>query len=142
MGAVGRMKARWTWIPFLLAAGGLVGALGMAQDVEVDGRKLLVDRLWGVVLVPTPEHVRDTGVIGLHGIFLSADLEPVPAEVRDAIDPFLNQPVTLASLDAMQKAIIQAYQASAKPIRRIAFPEQDITTGVVQLVVLDDAGGS
>jgi len=121
-------------------AGWLPATLVMAQDVEVDGSKLLVDRLWGVVLVPSPEQVRETGVIGLRGIFLSADLEPVPAKVRNAIAPFLNQPVSLASLDAMQKAIIQAYRASSKPIGKIAFPEQDITGGVVQLVLVGTGG--
>ncbi|MEO0447108.1 MAG: ShlB/FhaC/HecB family hemolysin secretion/activation protein [Verrucomicrobiota bacterium] len=96
---------------------------------------VLVDNLTGVVLVPTPGDVVVSGVPGVTGIW--HDLEEFPTRAGNAITSYLGQPVSLASLDSMVKEVIRAYRDSDRPVVDVLLPEQDITSGVVQLVVVE-----
>ncbi len=100
----------------------------------------LVGRLRGVVLVPTPGDVVVGGVPGVEGVW--HDLEDFPPRAGNAISSYIGQPVSLASLDAMVKDTIRAYRASDRPVVDVLVPEQDITSGVVQLVVVEGRLGA
>tara|TARA_R110002096_G_scaffold16106_48_gene55319 strand:+ start:974 stop:2800 length:1827 start_codon:yes stop_codon:yes gene_type:complete len=95
----------------------------------------LVDRLTGVVLVPSPGDVIPAGIPGVQGIW--HDLEDFPPSVGNSLNAYLGQPVSLASLDSMVKDTIRAYRDSDRPVVDVLVPEQDITSGVVQLVVVE-----
>jgi hemolysin activation/secretion protein len=100
----------------------------------------LVGRLRGVVLVPTPGDVVLSGIPGVEGVW--HDLEDFPPRAGNAINAYIGQPVSLASLDAMVKDTIRAYRASDRPVVDVLVPEQDITSGVVQLVVVEGRLGA
>jgi len=106
---------------------------GLSQEV-------LVGNLRGVVLVPTPGDVVPGGVPGVEGIW--HDLENFPSRAGNAITSYLGQPVSLSSLDAMVKDTIRAYRSSDRPVVDVLVPEQDITSGVVQLVVVEGRLGA
>lgn len=96
---------------------------------------VLVNNLIGVVLVPTPGDVVTKGVPGVRGIW--HDLENFPEKAGNAINRHLGKPVSLSSLDEMVKDVIKAYRDSDRPVVDVLVPEQDITSGVVQLVVVE-----
>lgn len=100
----------------------------------------LVDRLDGVVLVPTPGDVIPAGIPGVQGIW--HDLEDFPPKVGNALNGYIGAPVSLASLDQMVRDTIKAYRASDRPVVDVLVPEQDITSGVVQLVVVEGSLGA
>jgi len=58
------------------------------------------------------------------------------------ISAYIGKPVSLASLDSMVKDTIRAYRASDRPVVDVLVPEQDITSGVVQLVVVEGRLGA
>jgi hemolysin activation/secretion protein len=95
----------------------------------------LVDHLRGIVIVPTPGDVRADGWPGVEGIW--HDYDDFPQKVGNVLTSYLGQPVSLASLDEMIKATIRAYRNSDRPVVDVMLPEQDITSGVVQLVVVE-----
>ena len=95
----------------------------------------LVGRLDGIVLVPTPGDVIPGGVPGVRGIW--HDLEEFPTRVGNSLNQYVGAPVSLASLDAMVKDTIKAYRESDRPVVDVLVPEQDITSGVIQLVVVE-----
>lgn len=97
--------------------------------------ELLVNQLLGVVLVPTPGDVRPEGWQGVEGVW--HDFKDFPPEVGWALQNYLRQPVSLASLDRMVKDVIVAYRDGDRPVVDVLLPEQDITSGVVQLVVIE-----
>ncbi len=97
--------------------------------------EVLVGLLEGIVLVPTPGDVIPSGVPGVQGIW--HDLDAFPNKVGNALNAYLGQPVSLSSLDSMVRDTIQAYRASDRPVVDVLVPEQDITSGVVQLVVVE-----
>ncbi|MFK5921814.1 MAG: ShlB/FhaC/HecB family hemolysin secretion/activation protein [Verrucomicrobiota bacterium] len=95
----------------------------------------LVDNLRGIVIVPTPGDVRADGWPGVEGIW--HDYDDFPQKVGDVLTSYLGSSVSLASLDEMIKATIRAYRNSDRPVVDVLLPEQDITSGVVQLVVVE-----
>lgn len=97
--------------------------------------ELLVNQLLGVVLVPRPGDVRADGWPGVEGIW--HDFDHFPREVGLAIQSYMGKPVSLASLDQMVKDVIVAYREGDRPVVDVLLPEQDITSGVVQLVVIE-----
>lgn len=99
------------------------------------GEELLVNQLLGVVLVPTPGDVRPSGWHGVEGVW--HDFKDFPPEVGWALQKYLREPVSLTSLDRMVKDVIVAYREGDRPVVDVLLPEQDITSGVVQLVVIE-----
>ena len=95
----------------------------------------LVNSLRGIVVVPTPGDVRLDGWPGVEGIW--HDYDNFPKKVGNVLTSYLGKPVSLASLDEMIKATIRAYRSSDRPVVDVMLPEQDITSGVVQLVVVE-----
>ena len=102
---------------------------GTSQD------EYLVNQMLGVVLVPRPGDVRPDGWPGVEGIW--HDFEEFPRPVGLVLQSYLNKPVSLASLDQMVKDVIVAYREGDRPVVDVLLPEQDITSGVVQLVVIE-----
>lgn len=95
----------------------------------------LVNQLLGVVLLPRPGDVRPDGWPGVEGIW--HDYEDFPRPVGLVLQSYIGRPVSLASLDQMVKDVIIAYREGDRPVVDVLIPEQDITSGVVQLVVIE-----
>ena len=115
----------------LNSGGGGKGAVGRGTG---EG-ELLVNQLLGVVLLPRPGDVRPDGWPGVEGIW--HDFDEFPREVGLTLQSYIGQPVSLASLDQMVKEVIVAYREGDRPVVDVLLPEQDITSGVVQLVVIE-----
>ncbi len=109
---------------------GPTGRGGTPQDEEY-----LVNQMLGVVLLPTPGDVRPDGWPGVEGIW--HDFENFPKQVGFALQNYIGKPVSLSSLDQMVKDVIVAYREGDRPVVDVLLPEQDITSGVVQLVVIE-----
>ena len=95
----------------------------------------LVNQLLGIVLLPRPGDVRSDGWPGVEGIW--HDFDDFPREVGLVLQNYIGKPVSLASLDKMVKEVIVAYREGDRPVVDVLLPEQDITSGVVQLVVIE-----
>lgn len=130
----------------VLEAGGGQGPIAVDKrgrfDLGVDGRgsapeeeEYLVNQMLGVVLLPSPGDVRPDGWPGVEGIW--HDFEDFPKEVGFALQRYIGAPVSLSSLDRMVKDVIVAYREGDRPVVDVLLPEQDITSGVIQLVVIE-----
>ncbi len=101
--------------------------------------EILLENLTGIVLVPTPGEVNPAGVPGVQGIW--HDYDDFPIEVGRTLEAYLGRPVSLASLDEMVRETIKSYRTADRPVVDVLLPEQDITEGVVQLVVVESTLG-
>jgi len=97
--------------------------------------ELLVNQLLGVVLLPRPGDVRPDGWPGVEGIW--HDFDEFPRQVGLTLQHYIGRPVSLTSLDEMVREVIIAYRDGDRPVVDVLLPEQDITSGVVQLVVIE-----
>lgn len=116
-----------------------LGRFKLDQTAGLNGgpsqEEYLVNQLLGVVLVPRPGDVRPDGWPGVEGIW--HDFDEFPRPVGLVLQSYLNKPVSLGSLDQMVKDVIVAYREGDRPVVDVLLPEQDITSGVVQLVVIE-----
>lgn len=96
---------------------------------------VLVARLNGLVLLPALNGIKAGGVSAT-GINLSHLPDDHP-DLGRSLEEFLGKPVTLAELDRVSAAIVAAYRAAGHPLVDVLIPEQDITTGTVQVAVLE-----
>lgn len=62
-------------------------------------------------------------------------------ECRSLISAYLNQPVSMASLNRMVSELYLYYRSIDLPFVSITLPEQDISNGVIQVMVIESALG-
>ena len=105
----------------------------MAGHADTD---VLVDKLKGIVLVSDPKQVKADGVTS------QASVDPGPVSLahhpqfNSAVQPYLGQPVTMKSLAELTRTIVGYFRAHDRPVVNVFVPEQSITSGYVQIVVL------
>lgn len=111
------------------------GGAGNAADTSP-----LIGNLDGIILVPQENRVRQSGAGGVQGILNEGVI--LPPKVEQVLAARLNQPLSLASLDAMVREAIVAYRSSDMPVVDVLVPEQQIQSGVLQLVIIEGRLGN
>jgi len=101
----------------------------------VDSEAILVSSLNGIRIIPRTQAVSEGPLSGVTGIVNDGVVVPEKgAAVREG---HLGQPMSLASLNQMVREAIVAYRQSDMPVVDVLVPEQEVTTGVLQLVVIE-----
>lgn len=100
-----------------------------------DPKELLVHHLNGLVFVDSPSAVVKSGV-NAQGIDLKMK-PPEPERFAMKMTPYLGGPMTKGKLNDLVQSVILYYRAHHHPVVDVAVPAQDITNGVLQVVVLE-----
>jgi hemolysin activation/secretion protein len=105
----------------------------------------LVKELRGIVFLSDPGKVQTEGVP-----VASLKEQPVQAEglpllqaskARAIVSPYLGKPVSLGSLNSMCRELVLYYRDAGHPVVDVSLPPQDITSGVVQIVIIEGRVG-
>lgn len=104
------------------------------QAVPDAARKRLLDNLVGLHFVDQVQKISRDGASG-PGIQIDALPLMNDAVLRKQLSAFLGKPLMTDDLPKVSKTVIDWYRARRHPIVDVAFPEQDVSTGVVQAVV-------
>ncbi len=95
----------------------------------------------GVVLLGSFSDVQKHGVEDVQGLKIDQDVLQLPGEseeLTERLEPiFLNKPFTQEMLLSLKRETILFYRNNKRPMVTVVVPEQDITSGVVQLVVVE-----
>ncbi|WP_417737918.1 ShlB/FhaC/HecB family hemolysin secretion/activation protein [Rosistilla oblonga] len=165
------MDARHTTLRFIVAATLLfsIGKVGTAQNFErykplsLDARPLdarlpepkdlpekgsdevLVASLDALIVLDDPSKV-DTHNAFPDATGISIDFESQRSLVHDSgirsiLESHLHQPITLRKLNQLSREIILFYRRCGQPIVDVQIPEQKITAGTVQIVVIESRIG-
>jgi len=99
---------------------------------------VVVPVLNGLVFLPSAQGVVPEGIARpADGI----DLSRVPLlsdpGLRASLQGFLGKPASLADLDRITKLAIQVHRAAGRPLVDVVVPPQDVSGGVVQIVVAE-----
>lgn len=99
-----------------------------------DPGKPILNRLEGLRFV---SQARDVIPMGVHAQGL--DVAAVPGlqdqKIRRRLAAYIGRPLTLGDLHTIQQAVIWWYRSQHHPLVDVAVPQQDVSTGVVQIVV-------
>ncbi|NJK91138.1 MAG: ShlB/FhaC/HecB family hemolysin secretion/activation protein [Blastochloris sp.] len=101
----------------------------------------LLDALQGLVFVDNQQAIQPDGVSGVSGIKADGLTDLQTAAFQEIASKYIGQPVTLAKLNELNREVVAYYNANDFPVVDVVLPEQDITQGVVQLVVLKGKRG-
>ncbi|MCZ7647797.1 MAG: hypothetical protein M5U26_21495 [Planctomycetota bacterium] len=109
------------------------------ETKKLDENKVLVEALNGVRFVSKAEDVlKETDLKGVEiaGVdMLDHD------DFREEIKEVLGEPITLKFIRDLARKAVLYYRAHDRPFVKISVPEQDITTGVVQYLVVESKIG-
>lgn len=106
-----------------------------SQNVLLPALKGLVFLGSNQLLTPTGQPDSQTGI---H----QQGLPNLPPDFTSQMAGFLGRPVTLASLDNISQATQDWYRAHGQPFLYVSIPPQNITNGIVQVVVTQYRVGS
>jgi hemolysin activation/secretion protein len=103
----------------------------------IDGDKVLAEKTKGVILLGKPEDLITGDLSEVSGVEIKdLDIPGDPQQLKELLEAdFKDEPLTLNLIAEMKRTILQYYVSQNKPIILIEVPEQDVTHGVVQLVV-------
>lgn len=105
----------------------------------LEAREILIPSTQGVILVSKASDIMTSGMGHIRGLQIKdlkipGDLE----ELKKILEPlFLNKPLTQTLLIEIKRQIILYYRNHDHPVVTVEVPEQDITEGVVQLIVIE-----
>ena len=119
---------------------GNVGEIKLPEDkIEVSGSTdILVPSLNGVIFVDNQSMVRSPAPDAVGVVIEGADLGFLRGGSFDrVVENHLRRPVSIASLNALARDVIQYYKNNGRPVVDVSIPEQDITNGVVYVVVTE-----
>jgi hemolysin activation/secretion protein len=106
-----------------------------------DDNQVLLPDLKGVVFVPSPHDVA-TGGTEARGVVLRGVKVPAPQHFTEAIQPYIGKSLTRGKLNTLIADVISFFRKHDHPIVDVIVPQQEITSGAVQLVVLEGRVGS
>ncbi len=100
-----------------------------------------VGTIKGILLLGGPDQVNIDNPPKTSGVQIGDDELEVPEGITESIEEFIGGPLSLKSVNDISRAAILAYRAAGLPVVDIGFPEQNVSTGVLQLVVIVGKAG-
>jgi len=101
------------------------------------GDEVLVGRLKGVFILSDPKQVRARGVTGRRDVEPGRVAFARRPDFAAVIRPYLGQAVTMNSLAHLTRSIVAYYRGHDRPVVNVYVPAQSITSGYVQIVVVE-----
>jgi hemolysin activation/secretion protein len=114
------------------------------RDVQGDP-KVLVDELKGLIFVDHPDKLLEAEAAGdVRGVQFGTT-SPLPllrsASYQQIARSYLGGPISILRLNQLVRDTILFYRRADQPVVDVSVPEQDITSGVVQIVVTESRIG-
>ena len=100
--------------------------------------QIMIPCLNGLVLIGNPKEVKKEGLMHLDGIFVVNVNIPGGSQcLREKIAyDFIGKPLTQKKLKELKQTLLDYFKARRMPVVSVQVPEQDITGGVLQLLVI------
>ena len=111
------------------------------KPLPIPDETVIVEALKGLIFITSPDQFQAEPSVPKDRL----DASRVPllqtAEVRKIVDEHLGKPVSMASLNRLVISLYRHYTDIGLPFVNISLPEQDITAGIVQLLVFEGVLG-
>lgn len=122
-------------IPTAGAGDGLEGGLAPGETGATAPDTALMSSLSGIILYPRTREVTTSGTRRVSGVINQGVL--LPPKVQATLESYLGEPLSLNSLNAMVREAIVSYRDSDIPVVDVLVPEQEVSSGTLQLVVIE-----
>jgi len=112
----------------------LPAALGAAPAPSDHDHTVIVPSLKGLVFLAHPQDAQKAGPSTL-GLSLAAVPLLNQPDFRQELAPYLGQPLTFQGLNEITSKVSAFYKQKHHPLVDVVAPEQDVSSGVLQIVV-------
>lgn len=109
--------------------------------LELRDRTVRVKALTGIVFLSDPQAVRREGMAGISGVDVSRVPELQTDAFKTRMAKYLGNPVSLASIDDLVRDVVAYFNENDRPFVVASSPEQEITGGVLQILVIEGKVG-
>lgn len=121
----------------------LIAGFLLSSPLLAENGEILINDLKGVLLVPSKTFLKRQGVASMDG-FRSVGIQIPGGEKRinDGLaSEFIGKPLTKDSLKQLKEEIVQYWREQGYPLVVVEIPEQNIKSGVIQLIVIESQLG-
>jgi len=101
-----------------------------------DDQTPLIPSLKGIVFLASPADFKKIGV-STEGISISALPLLDQASFKDSLTAYIGQPLTLKGLNEITSRVSAFYKQASHPIVDVTAPEQDVSSGTIQILVAE-----
>ncbi|MCW2249409.1 hemolysin activation/secretion protein [Azospirillum fermentarium] len=105
------------------------------------GDQVITPALKGLLFVPDGAAVKHGGIDARGVAAAGLDLPDEPA-FRALLEPYLGKPLTFDGLNAISRATVLWFREHDRPLVDVVVPEQDVTNGSLQIIVVAFRVGS
>lgn len=98
---------------------------------------ILVAQLKGLIFVSDPKEVRADGVKGKGPLDPGDVAFARQPDFINTVQPYLGQPVSMKTLAELSRSVVAYFRDHDRPVVSVYVPDQRITSGYVQVVVLE-----
>lgn len=106
-----------------------------------DSGAVLLSEVKGFVFLPSPADIKADGVPVKKGVDLSHVPVPDPADYSKLAEGYVGKKLTKGILDQLIRDTVLYYREHDRPVVDVIVPEQDITNGMVQVLLLEGKVG-
>jgi len=130
--------------PVPLPAGSAATELPPVPAIATGDDRPLIDNLRGLLILDNESKLQQGRVDGIDGIQIDGSGLSLlrRASFTRLVQKYLGCPVSMRSLNELTRDIILYYRRCGRPVVDVSVPPQNITGGVVQIVVLEARVGS
>jgi hemolysin activation/secretion protein len=116
--------------------------LPSAEDESVTDDTPVLGNLRGIVLLADPAQLRPQGAPSSTGVTSRGEGLLGDAALHQRLAAFIGKPASFGDLQKIGSEVVRYYRESNRPVVDAQLPEQDVTGGVVQVVVVEGRAGS
>lgn len=103
--------------------------------------QILLPSLRGLAIAPTSEIAVNLQQKSLAGVNLEGFTDQESAEIRRIAEAVIGKPVSLRSLNLLSRELEVAFRSLGSPFMQVSFPEQEITSGVIAIMICPARAG-
>jgi hemolysin activation/secretion protein len=97
--------------------------------------QILLPSLKGLAIAPTAEEALLLHRKFAAGVSLEGFSNQESAEIRRIAEAVIGKPVSLRSLNRLSRELEVAFRSLGRPFMQVSFPEQEITSGVIAIMI-------
>ncbi len=114
------------------------------KEDEKPSPQVILPRLRAIALLGSYSLLQEIDLKKIEGISIDPTIH-LPGKKQKLISkilPFLNEPLTQSSLEEIRKRICHYYQKNHHPIVTVIVPQQEVSAGVIQIVIIEGKVGT
>jgi hemolysin activation/secretion protein len=111
------------------------------EDTHVPDDTPVLDKLEGIVLLSEADRVKPNGWSRVTGVKAEGTGLISSPKLASSLTKFLNKPATFGTLQDICVEIVRFYRDNNRPVVDAQLPEQNVTNGVVQILVIEGRVG-